>query len=40
MEKLMQLPICKWKSQLDDWRSSGLGGIRHNDDYKTYIKNL
>ena len=36
----MQMPICKWKSTLDDWRSNGLGGKRHNDNYKTYIKDL
>ena len=36
----MKLPMCKWKEHLDDWRSSGLGGVRHNDDYKTYIKDI
>ncbi len=39
-EKLLRLPVSKWKSQLDDWRSSGLGGVRHNDTYEYYIKDL
>lgn len=39
-EKLLRLPVCKWKSQLDDWSSSGLRGVRHNDTYEYYIKDL
>ena len=40
MERLKKLPIEKWKSQLDEWTSNGLGGVRHNDSYKNYIKDL
>lgn len=39
-EKLLKLPVCKWKSQLEDWRGSGLGGTRHNDTFKYYITDL
>ncbi len=39
-EKLLALPVSKWKSQLDDWQSSGLGGARHNKPHSYYIKEL
>jgi len=39
-EKLLKLPVCKWKSQIDDWTSSGLGGKRNNEPYAWYINEL
>jgi len=39
-EKLLRLPVCKWKQQLDEWRSHGLGGIRHNEAFSHYIQEL
>ena len=38
--QLLEHPIIKWQDKLHEWRSSGLGGIRHNDPYAVYIKEL
>ena len=37
---MLRLPVCEWKQMLDEWRSNGFGGIRHNEDISYYIKEL